>query len=205
MCDVGRESAWLRSEVPRGEVYEAQLAARLRGQHPHGEVDFIEDLLRRVPVGRQEGNLVLDGGCGTGRVGIELAQRGYSIIGVDSDPQMLAVARRNGPALQWVLADLADVQIERHPDVVVLAGNVIIFLERGQEEAVLRNLAGQLAAGGLLVAGFQLGGGRIRLPEYDQLATAAGLRLLERWATWDRAPWDKAATYAVSVHQRGPE
>jgi trans-aconitate methyltransferase len=202
---VGRESAWLRNDVPRGDEYEAQLAARLRGQHPHGEADFIEDLLRRLPVGRRQRPLVLDGGCGTGRVGIELARRGYSIIGVDSDPQMLAVARRNGPTLQWVLADLAEVQLEERPDVAVLAGNVIIFLEIGQEQAVLGNLARQLKAGGLLVAGFQLGGGRIRLPEYDQLATAAGLHLVQRWATWDRAPWDKAATYAVSVHQRGPE
>lgn len=201
MWGVAGQRAWVRSGAPRGDEYEAQLAARLRGRNPHGEVDFVEDVLRRVKVDWHQPPLILDGGCGTGRVAIELARRGYLIVGVDSDPAMLAVAQRNAPELHWQLADLADVQLEEHPNVIVLAGNVMIFLDRGQEAAVLQNLAGQLVPGGLFIVGFQLGSG-LALERYDELATSAGLRLLERWATWDRAPWNSTTAYAVSVHQR---
>jgi SAM-dependent methyltransferase len=188
--------------VPRGDDYEAQIKARLRGQNPHGEVDFVEDLLSRTCAEGGQPPLILDGGCGTGRVAVELARRGHSVIGADNDPQMLAVARRKNPTIPWLLADLADVQLDAPLTVIVLAGNVIIFLDSGQEGVVLRNLSQQLQPDGLLVAGFQLGAGRIGLKEYDGLATAAGLRLLERWATWDRAAWNPGADYAVSVHQR---
>src|SRR2546430_3503284 len=51
----------------------------------HGEANFV---VRFAPAS------VLDGGCGTGRVGRELARRGIEVVGVDIDPQMLATARR---------------------------------------------------------------------------------------------------------------
>lgn len=50
------------------------------------------------------------------------------------------------------------------------------------------------------MAGFQLKPGRFSLEDYDRHAAAAGLRLAERWATWDRAPF-AGGQYAVSVHR----
>jgi hypothetical protein len=52
----------------------------------------------------------------------------------------------------------------------------------------------------LLVAGFQLGRG-YELDEYDADAAAAGLELVERFATWDREPLADDPAYAVSVHR----
>jgi 2-polyprenyl-3-methyl-5-hydroxy-6-metoxy-1,4-benzoquinol methylase len=50
----------------------------------HGEATFVEGLgVRRV----------LDAGCGTGRVAIELARRGLDVVGLDADPGMLSAAR----------------------------------------------------------------------------------------------------------------
>ena len=37
--------------------------------------------------------LIVDLGCGTGRVTPQLAQAGFAVIGVDPSPQMLAVAQ----------------------------------------------------------------------------------------------------------------
>jgi hypothetical protein len=54
---------------------------------------------------------------------------------------------------------------------------------------------------GVLVAGFSTDR-HLPLADYDRFAEAAGLRLLERFATWDRQPWTPAAAYAVSVHGR---
>jgi hypothetical protein len=102
------------------------------------------------------------------------------------------------------LADLADPDgAGGGPfDLVLLAGNVMIFVEPGTEGQVLANLAGLLRPGGMLVAGFSLQPDLLSCTRYDDLAAAAGLHLMSRWATWDRQPF-AGGDYAVSVHRRG--
>jgi len=145
---------------------------------------------------------VLDAGCGTGRVGRELARRGIGVVGVDLDDVMLATARRKAPPIEWHTADLAAVDLGRQFDAVVAAGNVMIFLTPGTEPQVLANLARHLVPGGLLIAGFQLRPGGLTIEVYDSLAAAAGLELQERYATWERGEWVEGGGYAVSVHHR---
>jgi SAM-dependent methyltransferase len=187
--------------APRGDEYDARWRAlAARGENPHGEADFVEDLLRRT--GAPEAATVLDGGCGTGRVAVELARRGARVVGVDLDPSMLAAARAKSADVAWHLDDLATVTLDERFDGIVLAGNVMIFLAPGSEGAVVGNLAHHLAPGGRLVAGFQLGSGRLSLDRYDELCSAAGLEPAERWATWDREPFRPGGDYAVSVHRR---
>lgn len=53
--------------------------------------DFYEECFRRYAPVRVES--VLDLGCGTGNMTLELSRRGYDMIGVDNAPDMLAVAR----------------------------------------------------------------------------------------------------------------
>jgi SAM-dependent methyltransferase len=183
---------------PRGDEYQRRFDALAAAGHDvHGEATFVR---------AYEPRSVLDAGCGTGRVAIELARHGIEVIGVDVDAEMLNSARRQAPELDWRLADLADVDLGRHDlDVVVLAGNVLLFVAPGTEASVLRNLAGALRTGGRLVAGFQLQPGRYGLETLDRDAAAAGLELESRWATWDRDPFDHVApTYAVSVFTRLP-
>ena len=185
---------WLSEARGRAASYDdrwEELAAE--GENVHGEADFVSSLGPRS---------VLDAGCGTGRVAIELHRRGLDVVGVDLDPAMLARARAKSPDVSWVHADLAAVGVGRRFDVVVLAGNVMIFLEAGTEGAVVANLARHLGPGGALVAGFELQPGRYDLASYDEAATSAGLALAERWATWDRDPYrPETGNYAVSVHR----
>ena len=144
---------------------------------------------------------VLDAGCGTGRVAIELARRGVEVVGVDLDAGMLEQARHKAPELEWIHGDLAAVDLGRQFDVVVLAGNVMIFVAPGTEAAVVAGLARHVAPGGALVAGFQLRPGGYGTGRYDADAAAAGLALADRYATWDRQPWRPDGGYAVSVHR----
>ena len=191
-------SRWQDTDAPRGDAYDQRwrkLAAA--GQGIHGEADLIEFLLRETG-----GSRVLDAGCGTGRVAIELAARGFSVVGMDLDAAMLETARAKAPEIQWILADLSEASshVDSEFDVVALAGNVMIFVERGTEATVISQLALRLVPGGLLVAGFQLTTGRLRLDHYDEGCAAAGLELVDRWATWDREPFH-GGDYAVSVHR----
>jgi len=190
---------WQSSDAPRGQDYDARwerLAAS--GVGVHGEADLIESLLSETG-----GSAVLDAGCGTGRVAIELAARGFAVVGLDADPAMLAAARSKAPDLRWIEADLVDTgaHLGEAFDLVALPGNVMIFLDRGTEPDVVGQLAARLRPGGLLVAGFQLQTGRLTLDRYDEITAAAGLQLVDRWATWDREPFH-GGDYAVSVHRR---
>lgn len=187
-----------------GEQYAARFAELAdRGQDVHGEARLCAAL---VPPGSR----VLDAGCGTGRVLVELARLGYDGVGVDRDASMLAVARRSAPRLTWVQADLADLDpctAGTGFDLVVAAGNVFPLLAPGTEGAVAAALAGVLRPGGLLVAGFGLDREHLPVPpgltlaEYDGHCAAAGLTLTDRFATWDADPYEGGG-YAVSVHRR---
>lgn len=189
---------WQSTGAPRGDDYDARWRDLIEaGQNIHGEADLVEALLRE-----SGGTRVMDAGCGTGRVAIELDRRGFAALGVDADPAMLARARAKAPELSWVEADLAELPGPATEfDLILLAGNVMIYLEPGTEGRVLRGLAGRLAPGGLLVSGFSIRLDRLALQTYDRLAEQAGLRAVNRWATWDREPFT-GGDYAVSVHQR---
>lgn len=179
----------------RGAAYDTKWQAMAAaGVSVHGEVDF---------VCRLEPRRVLDAGCGTGRVAIELARRGIDVVGVDLDVTMLDVARHKAPDLVWVEASVHDVDVGSPFDLVVTAGNVMIFVQPGTERAVVANLTAHLVTGGHLVSGFQLDHG-YGLDRYDADCSAAGLTLVARYSTWDAAPWADGADYAVSVHRRPP-
>ncbi len=109
------QSRWsMTSGIARGAEYDAKWAAMAaRGESVHGEADFV---MRYSPAS------VLDAGCGTGRVGIELAARGVEVVGVDLDEKMLNAARAKAPDLTWVTADLVSVELGRTFDIVVHAG-----------------------------------------------------------------------------------
>jgi SAM-dependent methyltransferase len=192
---TARRSSMLWRMGSRGDDYDLRFAERAAaGLDVHGEADFVAAL---------EPTTVLDAGCGTGRVAIELAERGIAVVGVDVDGAMLASAEAKAPSLDWRLADLATVDLAGQGfDVIVLAGNVMIFVEPGTEEAVVANLALALTDDGALVAGFQLRADRISIDDYDRYCARAGLVLAQRWSTWDRQPWSTGADYAVSVHRR---
>jgi hypothetical protein len=82
---------------------------------------------------------------------------------------------------------------------IVMAGNVMIFLTPAPRALSCKTWPRHLAPGGVIIAGFQLTVGYLALPDYDRLAREAGLKLVARFATWDRAPWSPRDNYAVSV------
>jgi SAM-dependent methyltransferase len=163
------------------------------GDDQHGEVALVQTYAPRT---------VLDAGCGTGRVAVELARRGVAVVGVDSDQDLLDVARAKAPDLRWVLADLAALALSDRFDVVVLAGNVVPYVAPDQRAAAVDACARHLVPGGVLIAGFVLRPDWPDLATYDAWCAAAGLTPAGRWATWDRAPY-AGGEYAVSAHVRG--
>ncbi len=175
----------------KGDDYQARFdSLASTGVDMHGEATFVRGF---------HPSSVLDAGCGTGRVAIELARHGIDVVGVDVEPSMLGVAEGVAPHLAWVEADLTAFDLQRQFDAVILAGNVPLFTPAGTQSKMIECCARHVAPGGILVLGFSLGRG-YGLDELDSNATAAGLELVDRFATWDAEPFDPArSNYAVSV------
>ncbi len=174
-----------------------------RGEPVHGEADAVQQLLEtQAKTHRQGPSVIVDGGTGTGRIGLELAARGHQVIGIDNDPDMLARARAKSDTVTWVLGDLATAEIEETVDLVLLAGNLLVFVNPGTQGAVIANMAAMLAPGGLLVAGF--GTAMATSPAVHDVrrwCSEAGLEPVAEWATWDGEPYT-GGDYLVSVNQR---
>lgn len=197
---------WTTDEsVQRGSAYDERWARlEAAGASIHGEADFVHAFDPRR---------VLDAGCGTGRVAIELARRGVEVVGLDADPAMLDAARTKAPHLDWREGDLARLHttgalgdVAGQFDVVVAAGNVMIFVEPGTEALVVANMATQLAPGGRLVTGFSLRPGGYDRSRLIDDADAAGLTVEDRWSTWGRSPFEvDRSDYIVAVMRRSEE
>jgi SAM-dependent methyltransferase len=192
-----------------GPGYAARFAAlAAAGEDVAGEARRVHALLDGRP------SAVLDVGCGTGRVAIRLAELGHRVVGVDLDASMLGEARAAAPALEWILADLVDLELAAPVDAAVAAGNLWPLLTPGTHARVVARLAAHLRPAGLLVAGFGLDADHVpfTLPDgvpfptlaaYDEAARAAGLTLEHRSADWDGHEPYAGGGYVVSVHRAG--
>lgn len=196
-----------------GPAYAARIRARAAsGEDVDGEARRVDALLGGPGADRCD---VLDAGCGTGRVAVALARLGHRVVGVDLDPSMLAEARAAAPDLEWVLGDLAGLDLGpgRRFDVVVAAGNLWPLLTPGTHRRVVARLAAHLRPDGLVVAGFGLTPEQVPftlpadvpfpgLAEWDEACVAAGLVLVGRSADWEGETEYDGGPYAVSVHRR---
>lgn len=63
-------------------------------------------------LGDLSGRRVVDAGCGSGRAVAEMAERGARAVGVDVDPEMIAVARKRWPASEFHVGDVCELPLE---------------------------------------------------------------------------------------------
>lgn len=174
-------------------AYDARFASVAgSGANVHGEADLIESFSPTT---------ILDAGCGTGRIAIELSRRGFDVTGVDLDADMIAAARAKAPDIAWSVEDLARMWLLRRFDLIAMPGNVMIYCRPEDRALIVANLARHLEVGGVLIAGFTLERDGYRLDEWDHDCAASGLTLVDRFCTWDGDPFEPAGDYHVSVHR----
>jgi SAM-dependent methyltransferase len=128
------------------------------------------DALRGDPSGRgdqafylevisQSGEPVLDVGCGTGRLLLDLMQRGTDVDGVDVSPEMLAICRAKGlgmglrPALYEQAIERLDLP-RRYRTILAPSSVLQLVTEPAAVAAAVSRLYGHLLPGGVLVAPF---------------------------------------------------
>jgi SAM-dependent methyltransferase len=98
---------------------------------------------------------VLDVGCGTGRVALDLALQDVPVVGLDSDAALLGALneRARGLPIETVCSDARDFDLERRFPVVLAPMQTVQLLGgAGGRAAFLRCARAHLEPGGLLAA-----------------------------------------------------
>jgi SAM-dependent methyltransferase len=101
------------------------------------------------------GGPVLELGCGTGRVALHLARRGHQVIGLDRDPELLAVLGERGADLpvEGLEADAREFAVEIPASLVLAPTHLLQLLADAAERAEsLRCIAAALRPGGIFAA-----------------------------------------------------
>ena len=150
------------------------------------DVDLVEDpgdLELYLALARRTGGPIIELAAGSGRLSIPLAAAGYQVTALDSDPAMLARARRvsahAGPdvagRLELLEADLLDMPANRagQYQLAILALNSLLLLgTRDAQRRSLAAMAGLLSPAGIAVVD-------VWQPRADDLARFDGRLMLE--------------------------
>ena len=135
-----------------GSVYAAAYDTLYQGKDYGAECDLVERVFREY--GSQPIKTVLDLGCGTGNHAIPLAQRGYTVTGVDRSAEMLEAARAKATGvtgLRFVEGDVRTVALGEQFDAALLMFAVLGYMvENGDVLSALRTARAHLRDGGLL-------------------------------------------------------
>ena len=95
------------------------------------------------------GERIVDLGCGIGQLTADIAARGAEVIGVDADPEMIALARHKHPDLNFICASGEDFSLPEQADGVF--SNAALHWMK-QPETVIANVKRALRPGGRFVA-----------------------------------------------------
>ena len=105
----------------------------------------------------QQGDPVLELGCGTGRLLIPLAEAGYRLVGLDREAGMLAELQAHLPAdcggrVHLVQTDFLSMPLARRFPLIILPCNTLSTLPRRVVGSFFQRVAASLAAGGIFAA-----------------------------------------------------
>jgi SAM-dependent methyltransferase len=115
--------------------------------------DYIEALFGRYAA---EPELILDLACGTGSLTLELAKRGYDMIGIDLSPDMLSRAVEktdlSGVSPLWVCQDMRSFELYGSVDIILCTMDSLNYILDMNDMRDVFGLAGNyLNPGGLFI------------------------------------------------------
>ncbi len=121
--------------------------------HAHHNL-HTEDLSFWLDLASRPSGPILELGCGSGRVLIPLAQAGHRVYGLDNNPGMLAVLRRQLtpdllPAVKVWVGDLCAFHLGMAFSLILLPCNTYSTLSAGQRQTALACVRRHLKPGGV--------------------------------------------------------
>lgn len=178
------------------------------------EADFLEAAHARWARPRGRGRRVLEPACGSGRLVVELARRGWRVHGSDLSVPMLDHARarleREGLAARLEEADMARLELpaESFDLAHCLVSTFKYLLDEASARSHLEGVARALRRGGIYVLGFHLSDyedqGRTRERWVVERGGTRVVCNIQGWPADRRTRREKVRSRLV-VHERGRE
>ncbi len=142
--------------------------------------DFVDDLPLYHEMARRVDGPILDAMCGTGRVVVPLAQAGFSCVGLDLSPAMVAIVERKIDSyglrqrLRVTQGDVRAFDLPERFGLILAPMNSFMHLESTADQlAALESLRRHLRPDGALVID-------LFNPDPRELMTDQGVPILER-------------------------
>ena len=136
------------------EYYDA--IYRRRAERVGEEMDFVEEIFRKDA--EREVKRILDLACGTGIPTLELARRGYGVVGLDLHGEMLAVARKKaegeGLKVEFVQGNALEIDFEEEFDAVTMFFSSIMYFDDSAIQELFNSVKRAPKPGGVFIADF---------------------------------------------------
>jgi len=130
--------------------------AENRGRESH----YLDLLLETAP----QGSTILDLGCGSGRPNaVEIAARGYRVVGVDRSAELLRLAKMHVPEGVWIEADMTTLRLGEQ-FAGVICWDALFHIERKFVRGILENIFHCLLPGGRVA--LSCGGSAFDIPAF---------------------------------------
>ncbi len=98
-----------------------------------------------------KGSKLLDVGCGTG-IHANLLSKYYQVEGLDIDPRMLSVARKNYPKIRFQQGDMVNFELKSKFDIIVCLFSAIGYVKtKARLQKTIKNMTRHLLPGGILL------------------------------------------------------
>ena len=126
--------------------YDAIYAAK--GKNYASEAEYVHRLIQTLKT--SPGNRLLETACGTGSHTLHLANH-FEVVGLDKDPEMLAIARSRLPRVCFYAADMVDFDLGSRFDAVICLFSSIGYVRKLEQlRRAIRTMSKHLRSGGVL-------------------------------------------------------
>lgn len=100
-------------------------------------------------------SMLLDLGCGNGALTKTLQDKGYIVKGIDASKELLDIARKNYPGIEFIQADATNFSLQEPVD-VVFSNAVFHWIDQELQQSMLKCVYNALKENGQFV--FEFGG-----------------------------------------------
>lgn len=98
---------------------------------------------------------ILDLGCGNGALSKTLQDKGFAVKGIDASKELLDIARKNYPGIEFIQADATNFSLQEPVD-VVFSNAVFHWIDKERQQDMLKCVYNALKENGQFV--FEFGG-----------------------------------------------
>jgi SAM-dependent methyltransferase len=111
------------------------------------DAEFVDSILKKYQITE-----FLEVGCGSGHLAKILFEKGYQITGVDLYKEMLQIARKRLPEVEFIQQDIRELKLARKFDAIIAMGRMFTYMITNEDvEQSIASVARCLNAGGIFL------------------------------------------------------